>query len=49
VYLRCWGDYYRYSLIVSRRNRGLVSDAKVLAGQLRANHSTLLGAVMNDG
>jgi len=38
-----------YSLIVSRRNRGLVSDAKVLAGQLRANHSTLLGAVMNDG
>jgi capsular exopolysaccharide synthesis family protein len=37
-----------YSLIVSRRNRGLVSDAKVLAGQLRANHSTPLGAVMND-
>jgi capsular exopolysaccharide synthesis family protein len=38
-----------YSLIVSRRNKGLVSDAKVLARQLRANHSTVLGAVMNDG
>lgn len=38
-----------YSLIVSRRNRGLVSDAKVLAAQLRANHSTVIGAVMNDG
>lgn len=38
-----------YSLIVSRRNKGLVSDAKVLAGQLIANRSTLLGAVMNDG
>lgn len=38
-----------YSLIVARRNRGLVGDAKVLAGQLLANHSTVIGAVMNDG
>lgn len=37
-----------YSLIVSRRHRGLVGDAKTLAGQLRANHSTVLGAVMNE-
>jgi capsular exopolysaccharide synthesis family protein len=38
-----------YSLIVSRRHKGLVGDAKTLAAQLSANHSTLLGVVMNDG
>ena len=38
-----------YSLIVSRRHKGLVADVKTLAGQLRANHSTLLGTVMNEG
>jgi protein-tyrosine kinase len=38
-----------YSLIVSRRHKGVVADVKTLAGQLRANHSTLVGTVMNEG
>jgi len=38
-----------YSLIVSRRHKGVVGDAKVLANQLTASHSTVIGAVMNDG
>jgi Mrp family chromosome partitioning ATPase len=37
-----------YSLIVSRRHKGLVSDVKTLAGQLRADHSTVIGTVLND-
>ena len=38
-----------YGLIVSRRNKGLVSDVKTLASQLRASHATVIGSVMNDG
>lgn len=38
-----------YSLIVSRRHKGLVEDVKTLAGQLRAAHSTVIGTVLNDG
>jgi capsular exopolysaccharide synthesis family protein len=38
-----------YSLIVSRRHKGLVEDVRTLAGQLRAAHSTIIGAVLNDG
>lgn len=38
-----------YAMIVSRRNKGLVEDVKTLAGQLRAAHATVIGAVMNDG
>lgn len=38
-----------YSLIVSRRNKGLVEDVKTLASQLRGAHSTIIGAVLNDG
>ncbi len=38
-----------YSLIVTRRHKGLVEDVKTLASQLRATHSTVIGAVMNDG
>jgi hypothetical protein len=34
---------------VSRRHKGVVGDAKVLANQLTAAHSTVIGAVMNDG
>jgi capsular exopolysaccharide synthesis family protein len=37
-----------YSLIVSRRHKGLVGDVKTLAGQLRADHSTVIGTVLND-
>lgn len=37
-----------YSLIVSRRHKGLVADVKTLAGQLRADHSTVIGTVLND-
>jgi capsular exopolysaccharide synthesis family protein len=37
-----------YSLIVSRRHKGLVSDVKTLAAQLRADHSTVIGTVLND-
>lgn len=42
------GSVAAYSLIVSRRHKGLVSDAKVLAAQLLADHSTVVGTVMND-
>jgi capsular exopolysaccharide synthesis family protein len=38
-----------YGLIVSRRNRGLVADAKTLTAQLQSSHATVIGAVMNDG
>jgi capsular exopolysaccharide synthesis family protein len=38
-----------YSLIVSRRHKGLVEDVKVLANQLREAHSNVIGAVMTDG
>jgi capsular exopolysaccharide synthesis family protein len=38
-----------YSLIVSRRHKGVVGDAKVLANQLTASHSKVIGVVMNDG
>jgi protein-tyrosine kinase len=38
-----------YSLIVSRRHKGLVEDVKTLANQLRAAHSTVIGTVLNDG
>jgi Mrp family chromosome partitioning ATPase len=38
-----------YSLIVTRRHKGLVEDVKTLANQLRATHSTVIGTVMNDG
>jgi capsular exopolysaccharide synthesis family protein len=37
-----------YSLIVSRRHKGLVADVKTLATQLRADHSTVIGTVLND-
>lgn len=43
------GSVAGYALIVSRRNKGLVADVKTLAGQLRSNHATVIGAVMNDG
>jgi capsular exopolysaccharide synthesis family protein len=38
-----------YSLIVSRRHKGLVEDVKTLASQLREAHSNVIGTVMNDG
>jgi capsular exopolysaccharide synthesis family protein len=38
-----------YSLIVTRRHKGLLEDVKTLASQLSATHSTVIGAVMNDG
>jgi capsular exopolysaccharide synthesis family protein len=38
-----------YSMIVTRRHKGLVEDVKTLAGQLRAAHSTVIGTVLNDG
>jgi len=38
-----------YSMIVSRRHKGLVEDVKTLASQLRAAHSTVIGTVLNDG
>ncbi len=38
-----------YSLIVTRRHKGLLEDVKTLASQLRATHSTVIGTVMNDG
>jgi protein-tyrosine kinase len=38
-----------YSLIVSRRHKGLVEDVKTLANQLRTAHSTVIGTVLNDG
>lgn len=38
-----------YSLIVSRKHKGLVEDVKTLASQLRAAHSVIIGSVLNDG
>jgi capsular exopolysaccharide synthesis family protein len=38
-----------YSLIVTRRNRGLVSDLKILAGQLKSSGSAVIGGVLNNG
>ena len=43
------GSVAGYSLIVSRRHKGLVEDVKTLANQLREAHSNVIGTVMNDG
>lgn len=37
-----------YSLIVGRKHQSFVNDVSVLAHQLRADRSTVIGAVLND-
>jgi Mrp family chromosome partitioning ATPase len=38
-----------YSLIVARRNKTHVNDVKTLAEQIRGDHATVIGTVLNDG
>jgi capsular exopolysaccharide synthesis family protein len=38
-----------YSLIVARRNQTYFDDIKALGGQLRDDHATVVGAVLNEG
>jgi capsular exopolysaccharide synthesis family protein len=38
-----------YSLVVSRRNKTYVEDIKTLVGQLQADHSRVIGTVLNEG
>ncbi len=37
-----------YSMIVARKHQSFVSDVKTLAHMLRADHSQVIGAVLND-
>ena len=37
-----------YCLIVARRNKSYVNDVKLLADQLKAGHSQVIGTVLND-
>jgi capsular exopolysaccharide synthesis family protein len=37
-----------YSLIVARRNASYVDDVKALAGQLAADHASVVGCVLNE-
>ena len=37
-----------YSLIVTRRNKSLVNDVKILTEQLRGDHAEVIGSVLNE-
>ena len=37
-----------YSLIVTRRNKSLVNDVKILTEQLRGDHAEVIGTVLNE-
>lgn len=37
-----------YSLIVTRRNKSLVNDVKILTDQLRGDHAEVIGTVLNE-
>jgi len=38
-----------YSLVVARRNKSMVRDVKLLIDQLRIDHATVIGTVLNNG